>query len=206
MPYTDFSLYEEWSKQEEAHKAELAIPRPVVFLPASWGKRFGAYLIDSVLLGIPLSMFAFGSMFNSLQGVQNSVDPATGELDQAAVQTVMTQYFGSILKLTIAFTIFGTLYYVLMHGFRGQTVGKMALGITVVNEDGSPIGFGTAFKRALVFPIGGILPVVGSLLTLLNGLWPMWDPKKQSLADKLAHTIVGEEQEPSMASLIRPPI
>jgi uncharacterized RDD family membrane protein YckC len=88
--------------------------------------------------------------------------------------------------------ILAGVYYILMHGLKGQTLGKMVLGITVVNEDGTPIDLGIAAKRAVLFPIASVVPYVGSLLTLLNGLWPLWDVKHQSLGDKMAGTLVVE--------------
>jgi uncharacterized RDD family membrane protein YckC len=66
----------------------------------------------------------------------------------------------------------------------------MAVGITVVNEEGSRIDFATAAKRAVVFPLLAVVPYLGSLLSLLNGFWPLWEEKRQSLGDKFAGTLV----------------
>jgi uncharacterized RDD family membrane protein YckC len=46
----------------------------------------------------------------------------------------------------------------------------------------------------------GAVPVVGSvfgLLGLLNGLWPLWDDKKQGLHDKVAATNVVVGPQPT---------
>jgi uncharacterized RDD family membrane protein YckC len=40
------------------------------------------------------------------------------------------------------------LYVVLLIAWRGQTLGKLALGIKVLRADGSPPGFGTALRRS----------------------------------------------------------
>lgn len=76
---------------------------------------------------------------------------------------------------------------------NGQTPGKQALGITVVREDGQPWNFGTAFLREFVIK-GLLFGTVGSFFlwipTLLDGLWPLWDERKQALHDKLATSYV----------------
>jgi uncharacterized RDD family membrane protein YckC len=49
--------------------------------------------------------------------------------------------------------------------------------------------------------IVSLVPVVGSLgslFTLLDGLWPLWDDKKQAIHDKVAATnvVVGPQPKP----------
>jgi uncharacterized RDD family membrane protein YckC len=80
---------------------------------------------------------------------------------------------------------------------NGQTVGAKALGIRVVAADGSPMTPEMAYRRAAViqlFTVGssmpGILKPLGSVALILNILWPLWDPQKQTLHDKAAGTIV----------------
>ena len=193
MSYEDFKMFDEWNKSQKELAAEAAIPRPPVLVPASWGKRLGAYLIDSILLGIPLGMFAFRGVFDELQArMPELVDPVTGQANPAAVQELTAVFAAIQLRIGIGYLILAGAYYILMHGLKGQTLGKMVLGITVVNEDGTPIDLGIAAKRAVLFPIASVVPYVGSLLTLLNGLWPLWDVKHQSLGDKMAGTLVVE--------------
>jgi len=76
------------------------------------------------------------------------------------------------------------LYYVLFIGVRGQTPGKMALGIKVVGPDGGPPGAVRAFVREVV---GKFL---SSLILCLGYLWMLWDEKRQCWHDKLADTVV----------------
>lgn len=72
---------------------------------------------------------------------------------------------------------------------NGQTVGKQALGIRVVREDGLPLTLATAFVREalgrqfLVFLTSGLyLPI--------DYLWPLWDARNQALHDKIGRTFV----------------
>jgi uncharacterized RDD family membrane protein YckC len=76
---------------------------------------------------------------------------------------------------------------------NGQTLGKQALGIRVVRDDGQPFTFGSAMMREIV--IKGLLFSVAGNLTfglapLLNLLWPLWDETNQALHDKVATTHV----------------
>ena len=70
---------------------------------------------------------------------------------------------------------------------NGMTLGKQALGIKAVREDGQPWTFGTGLfrefviKYLLVGVVGGFI-IVGSLI---NYLWPLWDDRKQALHDKI---------------------
>lgn len=77
------------------------------------------------------------------------------------------------------------LYFVYFIGERGQTLGKIALGIKVVRLDTIQVpGYGTAALRE-------ILGKLVSTLTLGIGyLWMLWDPKRQTLHDKIAGTVV----------------
>ena len=79
----------------------------------------------------------------------------------------------------------GIAYYVLLEGgAKGQTVGKMAVGIRVYDlASGGSIGYGRAFIRY----VGRILSFV---VFLLGYLWMLWDREKQTWHDKLAGSVV----------------
>jgi uncharacterized RDD family membrane protein YckC len=87
----------------------------------------------------------------------------------------------------------GCLYSILFLARRaGQTIGHKVTRTRVVRLDGRPIGAGLATGRelgakALLFEgLGGII----LLPTLLNYLWPLWDPRGQALHDKVCGTNV----------------
>ena len=79
----------------------------------------------------------------------------------------------------------GLIYFSYFDGSaRGQTIGKMALGIRVIDfRGGGPIGFGRGFIRWL----GRIL---SSIPCFLGYLWALWDREKQGWHDKIATTVV----------------
>jgi uncharacterized RDD family membrane protein YckC len=76
------------------------------------------------------------------------------------------------------------IWMLIMEGRTGQTLGKKALGIRLVREsDGQPLGVGMAFVRRLAH-------FLDSLACYLGWLWPAWDAKRQTFADKVCSSIV----------------
>ena len=84
-------------------------------------------------------------------------------------------------------TLIGLLYFSYFEGTSGQTLGKKALGIRVIDfNTGGAIGFG----RALIRYIGRI---VSTIPLLLGYLWMLWDKEKQTWHDKFASSVVVPE-------------
>ena len=81
------------------------------------------------------------------------------------------------------FLTFPVFYYVYLHGTYGQTFGKMALKIRVVNEDGTPLDYRKAFLRWLGYFLCDLTFYIGYL-------WAAFDPRKQGLHDKVCKTVV----------------
>jgi uncharacterized RDD family membrane protein YckC len=80
----------------------------------------------------------------------------------------------------LGFPIF---YYVYLTGCYGQTFGKMALKIRVVNEDGTPLDYRKAFLRWLGYFLCDFTFYIGYL-------WAAFDARKQGLHDKVCKTLV----------------
>ena len=89
------------------------------------------------------------------------------------------------LLLVGALALIGlAIWQLIQEGRTGQTVGKKALGIRLVKEEtGQPIGVGMAFVRRLAHFLDSIACYIG-------WLWPAWDAKRQTFADKVCGTIV----------------
>jgi uncharacterized RDD family membrane protein YckC len=188
----DFKMYEEWNqyRHDLAEQPAVVAPRQVVL--AGWGARCGAFLLDSILLGIPMMFFVWGEFKPLLDTyiASASVDPSTGRVDQTALQTYISGMMALNLKMTLVFVALATVYYVVCHASMGQSLGKMLVGIRLIRKDGEDPTWADAAKRALVNPIVQVVPVIGGLAMLLNGLWPLWDNNNQSLADKVGGTLV----------------
>ena len=85
----------------------------------------------------------------------------------------------------LASIVFSLAYFTYFEGGpTGQTIGKRALGIRVIDfKAGGPIGYG----RGLLRTIGRYL---SALVILLGYLWMLWDKEKQTWHDKIAGTVV----------------
>lgn len=132
--------------------------------PAGVLTRFLAALIDGILVGVISWVLAM------LLG---------GTTDESG------QFNVSGLPALIVFVL-PVLYWAAMEATSGATVGKMVLGLRVVNENGTaPIGWGPAIIRNLIrfTPIYWLACIVGLIVMLTNS-------NKQRLMDKVAHTMV----------------
>lgn len=80
--------------------------------------------------------------------------------------------------------LLGTLVIGYMNGATGKSPGKMAVGIRVQRDsDGSLIGGGMGVLRELAH-------LLDSFSLLIGWLWPLWDKKRQTFADKVCGTVV----------------
>ena len=82
----------------------------------------------------------------------------------------------------------GIVYYTLLEGgAAGQTLGKKALGIRVIDFNaGGSIGYGRGAVRYLA-------RILSSIPCLLGYFWMLWDKEKQTWHDKLSTSIVVPE-------------
>jgi uncharacterized RDD family membrane protein YckC len=72
----------------------------------------------------------------------------------------------------------------ILGGRTGQSWGKKALNLRLVSGNtGEPIGAGMAFAR-------DICHIVDSLICYVGWLFPLWDAKRQTIADKIVSTVV----------------
>ncbi|MGW5345511.1 RDD family protein [Streptomyces sp. HUAS TT3] len=131
---------------------------------AHWGLRVGAYLLDMLIIAGP--MYALGFI-----DLGTSSDPANA-------QPGVFFAIGALYAVAMAF------YQLYREGSTGQTIGKKVVGISLRREsDGNTLGFGMAFVRKLAHFLDGLPCYIG-------WLWPLWDDKKQTFADKVCSTVV----------------
>ena len=101
-----------------------------------------------------------------------------------AIGTIIRVIVGDVLGSAVNLLL-GLAYYTYLEGSpSGQTVGKRAMSIRVIDFAGTgPIGPG----RALIRYLGRI---VSALPCGLGYWWMLWDPEKQTWHDKFATTVV----------------
>jgi uncharacterized RDD family membrane protein YckC len=83
--------------------------------------------------------------------------------------------------------ILSIVYIIWNYGYRqgttGSSIGKSIMKFKVVSEKtGQPIGFGMSIVRQLAHIIDGAICYIGYL-------FPLWDAKRQTIADKIMSTI-----------------
>lgn len=137
---------------------------PNVGTPAEWATRFVAWLID---YGIVFGIYIVGFILALVAGAI---------ADVLGLLMLLVTYVAAF-----AFSIWNL---VLKQGSTGQTIGKEKQNIKLVkDETGEPVGGGMAFVRYL---LAGLLSgVTCGIYGLLDYLWPLWDPEKKRLTDKI---------------------
>ncbi|MEV7846784.1 RDD family protein [Streptomyces cyaneofuscatus] len=129
---------------------------------AHWGLRFGGLLIDMLILAVPYL----------LMGIGGGMGESSGAGGLAVGLIGFVAFFGLLI------------WQLYKEGTTGQTIGKKAVGIRLLREaDGRPLGFGMAFVRRLAHFLDSIACYIG-------WLWPLWDEKKQTFADKVCSSVV----------------
>lgn len=126
------------------------------------GARIAAFLVDFVLISI-VGGLAWGAVVEIAQPLA-----------------------------ALLYVLIGLAYFVYLEGTYGQTIGKMALDIVVVTEDGAPIEYVRAAIRELVRVVDTIpypLHGVGMLTIYLTD-------REQRLGDLAAETVVVRAEEP----------
>jgi uncharacterized RDD family membrane protein YckC len=135
--------------------------------------RFVALFIDGIILGIIGYILIFLFAASAI-----TVDTSTGAV------SIGPAYYAAV-ALVIVIEL---LYFTLLLGRYGQSVGMMAVKIKVVSEgDSGPITYGAAFIRTILLYIDEIPYAIPFLLGAIL-IWT--SDKKQRLGDRVAHTVV----------------
>ena len=149
---------------------------------AGFWKRFAAFILDYTIV-VVLAMMA-GAVIGLVYGAG-----AGAPTDDAA----------SGLGAMAGFLVWW-LYYALMESSATQaTLGKMALGIRVVDREGNAVSFGRATGRNLAKFLSGLILMIGYLMAGFTS-------RKQALHDIVAGCLVvnrgatGEQLQPGVSA------
>jgi uncharacterized RDD family membrane protein YckC len=131
------------------------------------GRRVVATIIDGVVFGVGyyLLALAFGDIRVDGEAANWRSNLSTG--------------------WNVVFGVLVVVYYVLLEGYLGQTLGKRAAGITVVCEaTGLTPGVAAASVRTLLRLVDGLFSYAVAFVVALGS------DKRQRLGDMAAHTLV----------------
>lgn len=154
----------------------------VEVVPASFGSRMLSGLIDAAVLGISFFLLLLATAWTAtrLNIGLHMAGPAL------------------IALLVTNFVFIPTLIETLT---RGRSLGKLALGLQVVRDDGGPIRFRHAFIRALV-GVGEIWLVAGMVAVLVS----LFNRRGKRAADLLAGTYAASTRAARRtAPIVMPP-
>lgn len=128
---------------------------------AGFWLRVAAYLIDALILFIPLVIFSFG--IEALLGQDNPM-------------SILIEFLADI-------ALWWAYYAILESSSLQGTLGKKVLGLKVVNYQGGRISFGRATGRFFAQFLSSIILFVGYIMVAFT-------QKKQGLHDIMAQCLV----------------
>jgi len=157
-------------------KGELLVLTPehvqIKLLPAGMGTRFMAWFIDGLLITGIISIIALVCV------------------------VILPEAVSGFVLLTLVFLVMWS-YHIYFETWRnGQSPGKRAMGLRVVDRRGLPLTFQQSFIRTISRELDaqpGFLYGVGGLICLL-------DPHQRRIGDIAADTIVIRESQPMVFS------
>lgn len=162
-----------------------ASPSPLTFPGrlAGVGIRFGALIIDSLLLLIPLLAVLVPLVIPHIRDQVLAGQP----VDVAGALGAWALLVGIIYEA----------YFGLMVAAYGASIGQRLVGIRVVRaEDGGAVPLERALVRATIWSVpaaADAVPVLGNLLglaALIGFLWVFANPRRMGAHDLMARTVV----------------
>ena len=146
-----------------------------------WITRVLAWLIDYIPVAI-----LYGIGWGLLVGTRETACVTdTSEYDLGEFCATGASTLGQ-LSMILAWLL-ALAYLIWNYGYRqgttGSSIGKSIMKFKVVSEKtGQPIGFGLSIVRQLAH-------IVDAIICYIGYLFPLWDAKRQTLADKIMTTI-----------------
>ena len=160
-------------------------PAPAGALPKEaytpWITRVLAYVIDSV----PVALLVGVGQVVMFATAENECISDSSDSGFNAVCTSQPTAAG--LGISLVLSVLAAIFVIWNFGYRqgttGSSIGKSVMKFKVVSEKtGQPIGFGLSIVRQLAH-------IVDSLICYIGYLFPLWDAKRQTIADKIMTTV-----------------
>jgi uncharacterized RDD family membrane protein YckC len=136
------------------------------------GQRVGAFLIDSILIGI----FNFIVFFALAQKQSDILKSGDFDLDTTFYGNITlgdeeySLYGGRWAAYLVIVLIVGFIYWVVLPGVTGATLGKRMVGIRVVGQDGNYAGIGRNLIRQILWVVDSLPWLIPYLLGFILAL------------------------------------
>ncbi len=168
---------------------------------AGWWIRVAAWIIDGLITGLITGVLGFPwvrTVFSAyLDFVNETMDAVNSGQPAPDTSAFVLGLDPSLFVLSLIGIVVSFVYHAGFLRWRSATPGKLALGLRVrLREAPGQLSWGTIVRRWVgqnVASLVNLIPWVGSIAgvyTLVDGLWPLWDGKRQALHDKIAKTNV----------------
>lgn len=168
---------------------------------AEWWRRLVGRILDIIVTSVITVIVAFPFLGDLLTAVSDYVSASVQAAESGAAQPNQSAFTTEIAALALPITIISMvvslLYETAFLTWRGATPGKMVVGTLVRRVEGpGRLDVVTALKRqviAVATSLMGLMPglsILGSMLSIIDPAWLLWDPKRQALHDKVADTVV----------------
>jgi uncharacterized RDD family membrane protein YckC len=147
---------------------------------ASWGSRLGAYLIDGLIVLVPIVILAVLLFGGTVDG-------------DSSVWAWIGASLLYVLLIAAVVLLYAPLLMIRAGERNGQTFGKQLVGIRVVRDNGQPFGFAWAAYREVVLKqiaVNVASFIIPFLPWFLDYFWPLWDDENRALHDMGASTHV----------------
>ena len=147
----------------------------------SWFTRVVAWVIDylpyMVIVGIG---YGIEAATQETACVSDTSEYQLGEFCATGNSTLGVAAFSISVLIGLAYMLWN---YGYRQGTTGSSIGKSIMKFKVVSEKtGQPIGFGLSIVRQLAHFVDAVICYIGYL-------FPLWDSKRQTLADKIMTTV-----------------
>jgi uncharacterized RDD family membrane protein YckC len=150
-----------------------------------WLTRVLAYLIDYIPYAIIVGI-GWGLLLGTRETacITDTSEYDLGEFCATGASTIGQLSVALAGIVAFAYLIWNLGY---RQGTTGSSIGKSIMKFKIVSEKtGQPIGFGMSLVRELIYLVAA---AACGILWLVAVLFPLWDPKRQTLADKIINTI-----------------
>ena len=150
-----------------------------------WLTRVLAYLIDYVPYAIIVGI-GYGLLLGTRE---TACITDTSEYDLGEFCATGASTIGQVSVVLAGIVAFAYVIWNLGYrqGTTGSSIGKSIMKFKIVGEKtGQPIGFGMSIVRELLYFVAA---AACGILWIVAVLFPLWDPKRQTLVDKIISTI-----------------
>lgn len=169
-----------------AAPAPVPIAEPKRYHYAGFWIRFLAHFIDQVVISVVSFVFVVMGIVLSFGSISSLSD--LEDLEDAEPAMILG-ILGGWLVLVMLFSIAQWLYFAFMESSASRgTLGKMALGLQVIDHKGETITFARATGRYFAKTLSGLILMVGYIMAGFTA-------KKQALHDMLADTYVVRQRD-----------